>query len=217
MKITHFSNSFITIEATNIKICCDPWVGTANGGGWHSFPEYDKRQLIKHLENVDIVYISHLHDDHLDINFLIESKLVDKKFIIKNFNFKILINKLKLIGVREIQELQPYEKFILGKVMMSILPQMSSNSDDLDEDVEYDLDTSLIISDGTSVFFNQVDNPYSTKDYIQLSKWIESNYGTITIAALMAGAASEYPHMFLNINRTEEKELIVRSSLRKLV
>ncbi len=217
MKITHLSNSFITIEVNNMKICCDPWVGIANYGGWHSFPEYDKSQLITHLENVDIVYISHLHDDHLDLNFLIESKLVEKKFIIKNFHFKVLINKLKLIGVREIYELQPYEKFTLGKVIMSILPQMSSNSDDLDEDVEYDLDTSFIISDGTHVFFNQVDNPYSTNDYIKLSNWIDTNYGKITIAALMAGAASEYPHMFLNIERIQEKEFIIKSSLRKLV
>jgi len=217
MKITHLSNSFIIVEVNNIKICCDPWIGKANYGGWHSFPEYDKSQLIKYLENVDLVYISHLHDDHLDLNFLIESNLVEKKFLIKNFHYKVLVNKLKLIGATDIIELEPYEKFTVGKVVMSILPQMSSNSDDLDEDVEYDLDTSFIISDGTNVFFNQVDNPYSTNDYIKLCKWIDLNYGKITIAALMAGAASEYPHMFLNIDRIQEKENITRSSLRKLV
>ena len=217
MKITHLSNSFIVIEINGIKICCDPWVGKANYGGWHSFPEFDKNGLMNYLNDVDIVYISHLHDDHLDTDFLIESKLFEKGFIIKNFKFKTLLNKLKFIGVQNISELEPFEIFLWKGVHFSILPQMSTNSDDLDEDVEYDLDTSLIVSHGKNVFFNQVDNPYSTSDYLKLKNWIETNYGKITIAALMAGAASEYPHLFLNINRISEKKVIVENSLKRLV
>ena len=217
MKITHFSNSFILIECEGIVICCDPWVGKANYGGWHSFPEFDKSQLINKLEDVDIVYISHVHDDHLDTRFLIESNLISKKFIIKNFTFKTLLNRLKSIGVHDIHEIEPFEIFSIGGMNISILPQMSTNSDDLDEDIEYDLDTSLILSDGVHTFFNQVDTPYSTSDYKSLISWIETNYGKITIAALMAGAASEYPHRFLNINRCAEKDRIVKNSLIKLV
>ena len=33
----------------------------------------------------------------------------------------------------------------------------------------------------------------------------------------MAGAASEYPHLFLNINRISEKKVIVENSLKRLV
>jgi len=217
MKITHFSNSFILIESKGRVMCCDPWVGRANYGGWHSFPEFNKKKLISHLENVDLVYISHIHDDHFDSQFLIESGLVNKKFIVKNFTFKTLYNRLKSIGVVDIQELEQYTKFSFGGLVMSILPQISSNSDTLDEDVEYDLDTSLVISDGTHTFFNQVDNPYSTVDYVFIKDWINSNYGDITIAALMAGAASEYPHTFLNINRLAERSRVINNSLKKLV
>lgn len=100
---------------------------------------------------------------------------------------------------------------------MSILPQMATNSSDLDEDVEYDLDTSFIVADQETVFFNQVDNPYSLKDYEKLANWIELNYGKITISALMAGAASEYPQAFLNIDRSSEKDRIIKSELNRLV
>jgi hypothetical protein len=100
---------------------------------------------------------------------------------------------------------------------MSILPQMATNSSDLDEDVEYDLDTSFIVADQETVFFNQVDNPYSLKDYEKLANWIELNYGKITISALMAGAASEYPQAFLNIDRASEKDRIIKSELNRLV
>lgn len=217
MQITHFSNSFILIETNNLKICCDPWVGRANYGGWHSFPEFDLNELISKLQDVDIVYISHIHDDHLDTQFLIKSGLIKKKFVIKKFIYKTLFNRLKSIGVERVFELDPYEKFVVDRVSMSILPQITSNSSEIDEDVEYDIDTSIIISDGTTVFFNQVDNPYSSHDYNKLYEWIDCNYGKITIAALMAGAASEYPHNFLTIDKAAEKKKIVINVLNKLV
>lgn len=217
MKITHLSNSFILIESQNVKICCDPWVGSANYGGWHSFPEFKKTDIINYLKDFDIVYISHLHDDHLDTKFLIESGLYDKKFIIKKFQYNTLYNRLKSIGANQIYELEPFEIFTFNELKMSILPQMATNSSELDEDVEYDLDTSLIVADQVNVFFNQVDNPYSISDYKDLLKWIQTNYGKITIAALMAGAASEYPQAFLNINRFSEKEKIIKSELNRLV
>ena len=217
MKITHLSNSFILIESQNVKICCDPWVGKANYGGWHSFPEFEKNDLIDYLKDFDIVYISHLHDDHLDTKFLKESGLYDKKFIIKKFQHSVLYNRLKSIGAKEIHELKPFDFFTYNGIKLSILPQMTTNSSELDEDVEYDLDTSIIVADQDTVFFNQVDNPYSMSDYIELSKWIELNYGKITISALMAGAASEYPQAFLNINRLSEKDRIIKSELNRLV
>ncbi len=216
MKITHLSNSFILIESQDVKICCDPWVGNANYGGWHSFPEFDKNDIINYLKDFDFVYISHLHDDHLDTKFLKESGLFNKKFIIKKFQYNTLYNRLKSIGAKEIYELEPFELFTYKGIKLSILPQMATNTSEIDEDVEYDLDTSIIVADQDTVFFNQVDNPYSNQDYIELAKWIESNYGKITITALMAGAASEYPQAFLNIDRFSEKNRIVKSELNRL-
>ena len=46
---------------------------------------------------------------------------------------------------------------------------------------------------------------------------IDSNFGSITIASLMCGAASEYPQAFLNIDREEEKKSIIENSLNKLI
>ena len=105
MRISHFSNSFIVIQSGVSKIVCDPWVGKANHGGWQSYPEFNDKKLIDSLKNTDYVYISHLHDDHYDPNFLIRSGLIEKTFIIKNFKSKVLIKRLKYIGVSRILEL----------------------------------------------------------------------------------------------------------------
>ena len=84
MKIQHLSNSFMIVETIDAKIVCDPWVGYGNHGGWHSFPEYNLIDLVEHVKDCTHVYISHLHSDHLDLNFLKTAELFTKKFIIKD-------------------------------------------------------------------------------------------------------------------------------------
>ena len=216
MLITHFSNSFIVVESNGLKVCCDPWVGKANYGGWHSYPEYNRIELCKFLEDVDLVYISHLHEDHFDLKFLIDSGLIHKKFIIKSFELKILLNRIKGLGVLEVIELKEFEIFNYEHLNVIILPQMASNSSDLDDDVHFDLDTSIIINDGETTFFNQVDNPFSTADYKEIKDWINENFGVLNVAALMAGAASEYPQAFFNIDRDAAKKHVIDQSLIRL-
>jgi UDP-MurNAc hydroxylase len=216
MLITHFSNSFIVVESEGLKVCCDPWVGKANYGGWHSYPEYKRIELCKFLDDVDLVYISHLHEDHFDPQFLKDSGLVHKKFIIKSFELKILLNRIKGLGVHEVLELNEFEIFNYEHLRIAIFPQMASNSSDLDDYVHFDLDTSIIINDGETTFFNQVDNPFSTADYKEIKEWINEHFGDLHVAALMAGAAGEYPQAFFNIDRGEAKKLVIDQSLIRL-
>ena len=216
MQITHFSNSFIVVESNGIKLCCDPWVGKANYGGWHSYPEYDKKNLIQFLADTDIVYISHLHEDHFDPKFLIESGLINKKFILKNFEVKTLVNRIKGSGAADVNELDNFEIFKYKHLNIAIVPQMTSNTSELDEYVHYDLDTSIIINDQDVTFFNQVDNPFSTADYIKIKEWINVHFGDLHVVALMAGAASEYPQAFFNIDREAAKQKIINESLVRL-
>ena len=84
MKITHLSNSFILVESTSgrTNIACDPWVGYGNYGGWHSFPEFKSKDLDNLMQSIHFVYISHLHDDHFDPEFLKKSGLINKKSIL---------------------------------------------------------------------------------------------------------------------------------------
>jgi L-ascorbate metabolism protein UlaG (beta-lactamase superfamily) len=215
MKITHFSNSFIVVETANIKICCDPWVGSGNYGGWHSFPEYNKKELIDFLKDIDIVYISHLHEDHFDPKFLMESKLVKKKFVIKKFEIKTLFQRVSNLA-SDIVELDAFQIFEYKGAKLSILPQFTSNSSDLEDEVDYDLDTSIVINDGKTTFFNQVDNPFSHNDYRYIKDWLTKEFGSLDVVSLMCGAASEFPQSFFNIDRDAAKARVINSSLEKL-
>lgn len=217
MKITHYSNSFISVRSLEDHMVCDPWMGKANTGGWQSFPEYHVNQLATHLSDARFVYLSHLHDDHFHSDTLISLGLIDREFIIKRFQTPVMRDRLKKLGVKVIHELDPFTQIRLGSFDIAIFPQMSSNSSSLEDDVDYDLDTSIAIKCDDKVFFNQVDNPLSTSDLLEVRDWILLHLGELDIVCLMAGAASEYPHLFLGIDQPAEKKRIIDDSLFKLI
>lgn len=217
MKITHHSNSFISVRSQGEHFVCDPWMGKANTGGWQSFPEFPVDKLARHLSDARWVYLSHLHDDHFHPETLKALGLLDREFVIKRFQSPVMRERLKKLGVRHIRELDTFTINRLGPFDIAIFPQMTSNSSGLDDDVNYDLDTSIVFKADGEVFFNQVDNPLSTVDLAEVRDWILRSLGPIDICCLMSGAASEYPHLFLGIDQASEKRRIVEDALSKLM
>jgi len=213
MKITHYSNSFISIKSQDDHIVCDPWIGKSNTGGWQSFPEYNVEQLASQLTDATWIYISHLHDDHFHPETLKILGLLDREFIIKRFQTPTIRERIKRLGVTRIHEIDPFTVHKFGPFELSIFPQMTSNSSGLEDDVNYDLDTSIVFKADGSVFFNQVDNPLSLQDIAHINDYINEKLGPVDVACLMSGAASEYPHLFLGIDQIGEKRRIVERSL----
>lgn len=196
---------------------CDPWMGKANTGGWQSFPEYPVDQLARHLSDARWIYLSHLHDDHFHPETLKALGLLDREFVIKRFESPVMRERLKKLGVTRIREFDAFTANRLGPFEVAIFPQMTSNSSGLNDDVNYDLDTSIAFRADGTVFFNQVDNPLSTSDVTKVGDWIVKQFGHIDIACLMCGAASEYPQLFLGIDQASEKRRIVENSLNELM
>lgn len=192
-------------------------MGKANASGWQSFPEYPVDQIGRQLSDARWIYLSHLHDDHFHSRTLEALGLLDREFVIKRFQAPVMRERLKKLGVTRIHELDPFVISRFGPFEVAIFPQMTSNSSGLDNDVNYDLDTSIAFRANGAVFFNQVDNPLSTEDVIQVRDWIVKQLGPIDIACLMSGAASEYPHLFLGIDQAGEKQRIVERSLCELM
>jgi len=93
---------------------------------------------------------------------------------------------------------------------------MTSNSSDLEDEVNYDLDTSIVVNDQDVTFFNQVDNPLTRADCTIVNDFIVKEFGSLTVAALMCGAAGEYPQAFINLDRDAEKATTISSSLGRL-
>ena len=124
------------------------------------------------------------------------------------------------MGFKNIIELEAWEKRkINNDFTITIVPQLSTTTSGAHSEVNYDLDTSIIIKGNKSeqIFFNNVDNPLSDKDLAKVKRFVKKEYESdIDVACLPVGAASEYPQCFMNINRNKEKANVIKRSLTKL-
>jgi len=214
--VKNYRNSFIEVINEEIRILMDPWVTTANEGSWAASKKGGEF-IINSLKTkeIDYIYISHLHTDHFDLNFLkkIRNKQKKKfKFIIKKFKDNRLKNQIISNGFTEseVVDIPEFEMFNLSKnSKIIILPQMSS-SNTKNEYIKYDLDTSCIFIDENVSLYNQVDNPYSIKDLKFIMKRLQTKIKTkFDLAFIPYCAASEFPQSFINLKRLNEKKKLI--------
>lgn len=62
MNIEYVSHACLLIDTGDLKVATDPWFGAAYCDQWHVFPKPVNKD---HLQNVDVILISHGHEDHL--------------------------------------------------------------------------------------------------------------------------------------------------------
>ena len=154
MEITHINNSFISVKIDKTVIFCDPWIGQTNDNAWLSFPIYkDGHKVLKNLRP-NFIYISHLHCDHFNPSTLARYKNKDIKIIIKKFNDQRLKKKLFQNVFKNTIECDDWKKYKLNRdISISIIPQMTNNSSEIATQIEYDLDTSILIQSNISCIF----------------------------------------------------------------
>ena len=219
MKITHYSNSFVSIVSGKSTIVCDPWIGKADNNAWLSYPviKRDGGSILNKL-NPTHIYISHLHNDHFDPKTLIKFNNKKKvKIIIKKFNNDRLKKKLRDLKFKNIIEIDSWAKVKINRDFdISIIPQETNNKDGLNSKIIYDLDTSILIQSNSTkkIFYNNVDNPLSTNDIKKLNRFVFKKYkNKINVCCFPLGGASEYPHCFFNINKALEMNKVIKSSV----
>ena len=219
-KIHHIANSFISVEAKNSIITCDPWIGKTSDNGWYSYPIKSHKDVDPKIFNSKFIYISHLHCDHLDFKTLKRFKNKNLTFVIKKFDNGILKRRLKNLTNKKIIEIEPFKKKKINKdFTVAIIPQIISNTSNLPDNIGYDLDTSILIQSNHSkkIFYNNVDMPLNLNVLKKINNFVKNNFKRkIDIFCYALGAASEFPQCFLSINKSKEKKRIIDSSLKNL-
>lgn len=221
--LININNSFSIFYEDGFCIWMDPWLETANYESWaalYKMNEFEKFVQSNPYSLPDLVYISHLHTDHYDIDFLNFLKThIDLVIVIKDFKDGRLKKRLmEEIGPREIICLKEYENYNFKNASLMIVPQVSASSADAENQLEYDLDTSLIIETPDTIVFNEVDNPLHIEDYlnkvIPLSKW-NHNSSKTKIGLIGYSGASDYPQSYLGIDRTAEREHVIDKTIKR--
>lgn len=112
MRIQFISSACTLIEHAGLRILCDPWLTEGiYYGSWYHYPL--PALTTKDFQDVDYIYISHIHPDHCDIESL-------KQFpttipvLIHDYQEKFLLNLLKRVGFERIIEVLHHQPFFFS-------------------------------------------------------------------------------------------------------
>ena len=201
----------------NEDFIIDPWIyGNLYSSSWSPFPDtnYDKKKLSK----IKFCYISHLHQDHWDLDTI---KYFNKKtiFYIPNMKFNIVIEKnLNLHGFKNIVPLEYKKKYNISKdYEISVVPPLNRYGHDTDFIEEKDdngvaIDTGILIktkNDGLNHLLLCDNSPY---DYEVFKKYFNKTKIT-SLFFPYNGFADDYPLCFDELKINQKKKLSLKRTL----
>jgi len=180
------------------KILCDPWVNDGVfEGSWFHYPPLNTK--IKDLQNVDAIYLSHIHPDHYDERYFDFPKnipiiilnegpnFLKKNLIKKGYNNLIEIKDSETKNFSEFK-LTMYKPFVGHIYEESILGNL--------------IDSAIVFQDENQVAINFNDNVPDIKACKKLNK----KFKNIDLALLPYNAAGPYPSCFDNLKNKDKKK-----------
>lgn len=216
MKITHLKSATELIEANGVKILTDPWlVDGEYYGSWYHVPSY--RGIIEDIE-VDYIYISHIHPDHLSIKTLARIRK-NIPVLVHKYATSFLKNNIERLGfnVKELEHNTPYS--LGNNTEINILAADNCNpvlcakfigcAPVENKTGSTQIDSMCLISDGKFTLINTNDCPYElAKDILDL---VLLRYRSIDFLLVGYAGAGPYPQCF----HFKDKQAQLQAAYRK--
>jgi len=205
LQLTFHQSATVTIESDDVKILCDPWLTDgAFYGSWEQYPHYDFKP--ENFDDIDYIYISHIHPDHCSAPTL--SKLKKNiPVLIHSFPQKFLKNNIERLGFKVIEIPHGTKFHLKGHTHITIFA-----ADDCDPSIcgqffgcglfqsntekmgTNQIDTMCVVENDKEVIVNVNDCPYEMAN--QVAKKIKNNYPKIDLLLVGYSGASAYPHCY---------------------
>lgn len=208
MKVTYINSACLQIESSGVSILTDPWFteGIFNGS-WYKIKDINP---FDYIIQPNIVYISHIHPDHYDPDFL---KQLSKKFpdfltLIPNSKNKYLERKASRDGLN----FEPSNYKEINGLHLHIIENNTGSLSDIDSALYiYDENTDKSILNLNDCIFNE-------KHVEEIEKISKKYNKKIDLLATGYSGASSYPQRYFDINDetkklTEEAERKSRTTL----
>lgn len=199
MRVTHLASATVIVSHKDTKILTDPWlIGEEYYGSWTHYPPIDID--FKELDDVDYIYISHIHPDHMSKESL-DKINPDIPVLIHNYDAKFVKTNLEKWG-RKVIELNHGEKFDCGDGLCIRIYA----ADDCDPEICFKffgcgkmennfrstgIDTMAVIENGNKVILNVNDCPYLLSQKV-LDR-VLTDYPSIDMLWVGYAGASCYP------------------------
>ncbi len=149
MRCTFTGHVGFLFETRGGSVLCDPWFTPAYFGSWFPFPRNDTL-AVEPLATPDYLYISHLHRDHFDPEWL--ARHVDKRatVLLPEFKVPFLERELRDLGFERFVHTRNGEPVALDGLEVTILAFTEPADGPLG-------DSLLVLDDGTARVLNQND------------------------------------------------------------
>ena len=211
--MTFIDSACAIFEHDGYRVLADPWLSNgAFEGSWYHFPVV--RTKPRDVNNVDALYISHVHPDHFDLPTM-RSFRRDIPIVVldhgKNYLHKLLRNEgfgnLVTIPDRQTATLGPFRLTAYKPFATDVFHESKIGNV---------IDSSLVLEAATYSIFNGNDN----NPTLEAAKELRQRHGQFTAALLKYNAASPYPACFMQLSeqqRLAEADRIKQRNLDHLV
>lgn len=210
MKVTFLKSATVIVETGDVRILMDPWlVDGEYYGSWAHYPPFEWSDEI--LADIDYIYISHIHPDHLSPATM--ARLPKSiPVLIHRYDAKFLKRNIEAMGF-EVREVPHNVRVPLGdKTTINILA-----ADDCDPELcgkflgcaalggrlgSTQIDTLCVIDNGRHVLVNANDCPYPLA--APVAKKIRAAYQQVDMLMTGYAGAGPYPQCFENLTAQEK-------------
>ena len=149
MKVTFLGHAGLFLETAGGTILCDPWFNPAYFASWFPFPSNEFLDLGA-IASPDYLYISHLHHDHFDPDFLAARVSRAATVLLPKFPIGELRQALSDLGFSRFQVLPDGATVDLGGV--TVMAAITAGPSDGPFG-----DSALAVDDGTARLLDQND------------------------------------------------------------
>jgi UDP-MurNAc hydroxylase len=149
MRLTFLGHVGFHIETAGGSVLCDPWFNPAYFGSWFPFPRNDHLDVAPFVKP-DFLYVSHLHRDHFDPEFL--ARHVDKsaRVLLPDFRVPFLERELRALGFEHFVATTDGEPVDLDGLEVTIFSMNAPADGPLG-------DSAIVIADHSARVMNQND------------------------------------------------------------
>jgi UDP-MurNAc hydroxylase len=199
MKIKFIANACCIIETNNgTQILTDPWIEDGVfDGSWCHF--HKLKTTINDLQNIDAIYISHIHPDHYDDRFFNFPKNIP--IIILDHGLNFLEKKLSEAGYKnlikindgETKEFKDFKLTLFAPFVKHVFFPENTKIGNL-------IDSAIILQADNQSIFNPNDMPMENNT----CREITSQFGHFDFAMMNYNSAGAYPSCFQNLSRDEK-------------
>ncbi|HEY6542516.1 MAG TPA: Rieske 2Fe-2S domain-containing protein [Ktedonobacteraceae bacterium] len=150
MKITFLGQAGIFIETRYGSILCDPWFNPAYFASWFPFPSNEEVDREK-LARPTYLYVSHLHHDHFDPQFLQEHVWKEATVILPDYPLDLLERSLRRLGFTRFIYTKNAEVIEVDGLRIMVMAMVAPIDGPLG-------DSTLMVDDGKTRILNQNDS-----------------------------------------------------------